>query len=41
MSYRELADALGIALPAAKARTRRGRWAKRQGNDGGYGWPYP
>jgi hypothetical protein len=35
MSYRELADALDIALPAAKARARRGRWAKRQGNDGG------
>lgn len=34
LSYRELADRLGVALGAAKARARRGGWARLPGNDG-------
>jgi hypothetical protein len=34
MTYRELAAALAISLPAAEARVRRGRWRKQEGNDG-------
>ena len=34
MTYRELATALAVSLPAAEARVRRGRWVKRPGNDG-------
>src|SRR3954453_19315631 len=34
MTYREIAQQLGISLPAAEARARRGRWTKRPGNDG-------
>jgi DNA-binding Lrp family transcriptional regulator len=37
MTYRELADALGISVPAAQARARRnvrlGRWRHRTDND--------
>jgi hypothetical protein len=35
LTYREAADALGLPSPAAaKLRAKRGRWPKRQGNDG-------
>ncbi len=34
LSYRELADRLGVAVEAVKARARRGGWAKVPGNDG-------
>jgi hypothetical protein len=34
LTYRELATSLGVSLPAAEARVRRGRWVKRPGNDG-------
>ena len=34
MTYRELAAALSISLPAAEARVRRGKWRKQEGNDG-------
>lgn len=34
LSYRELASQLGVALEAAKARARRGGWARLPGNDG-------
>jgi hypothetical protein len=34
LSYRELADIWGVALPAAKARVRRARWRRQVGNDG-------
>jgi hypothetical protein len=35
LTYREAADTLGLPSPAAaKLRAKRGRWPKRQGNDG-------
>lgn len=34
MTYREIAQALGVTLRAAEARARRGRWRRQQGNNG-------
>ena len=33
-SYRELAEEWSVAVPAAKARARRARWRRIEGNDG-------
>ena len=34
LTYRELADRLGLSLDAARARVRRGRWLKSMDDDG-------
>jgi len=34
LTYRALADRLGVSLPAAKARVRRAKWSVSLGNDG-------
>src|SRR5689334_9315154 len=34
LTYRELAERLGITLEAAQQKARRGRWPRQDGNDG-------
>ena len=34
LTYRDLAERLGISVEAAQQKARRGRWSRREGNDG-------
>ena len=34
LTYREIADRLGVSIPAAKMRAKRNAWGVTRGNDG-------
>ena len=34
LTYREIADRLGVSIPAAKMRVKRAQWPVTKGNDG-------